>query len=293
MVKKILQNFFKNKNKIKEEEYKSKILPKIREFREILKSKKTISFLHYGHLGDIINSLPVIKELSKDKKCILYIQKEKPIPKHVVSKDHPFGSVYLSKNSILKMLPLLKNQKYLEKVEIYENQNIDIDLNFFRNLPINFNIDSVRWYFHLTGCFPDLSENYLEVEQHSKFKDYLVIMRSLRRQNQFIDYSFLSNYKNIVFIGLENEFKDLRKKIGKLEYYDSKDFLELAMIIKNSKLFIGNLSFGYALAEALKVPRLLESGPNFPLVYPNGNHAYDFYFQNHFEDLVKKLYFIK
>ena len=39
------------------------------------------------------------------------------------------------------MLPLLKKQKYLEKVEIYENQNIDIDLNFFRNLPINFNID--------------------------------------------------------------------------------------------------------------------------------------------------------
>ena len=293
MVKKILQNFFKNKNKVKEEEYKSKILPKIREFREILKSKKTISFLHYGHLGDIINSLPVIKELSKDKNCILYIQKEKPIPQHVISKDHPFGSVYLSENSILKMLPLLKKQKYLEKVEIYENQNIDIDLNFFRNLPINFNIDSVRWYFHLTGCFPDLSTNYLEVEQHSKFKDYLVIMRSLRRQNQFIDYSFLSGYKNIVFIGLENEFNDLRKKIGNLEYYDSKDFLELAMIIMNSKLFIGNLSFGYALAEALKVPRLLESGPNFPLVYPNGNHAYDFYFQNHFEDLVKKLYFIK
>jgi len=253
VVKKILQNLFKNKSKFKEEEYKSKILPKIREFREILKSKKTISFLHYGHLGDIVNSLPVIKELSKDKKCILYIQKEKPIPKHVISKDHPFGSVYLSENSILKMLPLLKKQKYFEKVEIYENQNIDIDLNFFRNLPINFNIDSVRWYFHLTGCFPDLSTNYLEVEHHFKFKDYLVIMRSLRRQNH----------------------------------------LELAMIIKNSKLFIGNLSFGYALAEALKVPRLLESGPNFPLVYPNGNHAYDFYFQNHFEDLVKKLYFIK
>ena len=58
-----------------------------------------------------------------------------------------------------------------------------------------------------------------------------------------------------------------------------------------SLLFIGNLSFGYALAEALKVPRLLESGPNFPLVYPNGENAYDFYFQSHFEELTKKLYF--
>ena len=61
----------------------------------------------------------------------------------------------------------------------------------------------------------------------------------------------------------------------------------------SSRLFIGNLSFGYALAEALKVPRLLESGPNFPLVYPNGNNAFDFYFQSHFEELVEKLTFSK
>jgi len=26
-------------------------------------------------------------------------------------------------------------------------------------------------------------------------------------------------------------------------------------------------------------------------VYPNGENAYDFYFQNHFEELTKKLYF--
>ena len=115
-------------------------------------------------------------------------------------------------------------------------------------------------------------------------------MRSLRRQNDQIDYSFLSSYNKIVFLGLENEYKNLKDKIINLEHYESNDFLELASIIKGSKLFIGNLSFGYALAEALKVPRLLESGPNFPLVYPNGHNAYDFYFQSHFESLVKKLY---
>ena len=76
----------------------------------------------------------------------------------MLSKDHPFGSVYLTEKAILKMLPLLRNQKFLNKVEIYDGQRIDIDLNFFRELPINFNIDSVRWYFHLTGCFPDLSK---------------------------------------------------------------------------------------------------------------------------------------
>ena len=230
-----------------------------------MKNKSSISFLHYGHLGDLINSLPVIKEISKNKDCYLYIQKNKSIPEHVEAKDHSFGSVYLNEVAISKMLPLLKEQKFLKKVEVHDGQEIDIDLNFFRELPINFNIDSVRWYSHLTGIFPDLSEKYLDVQPHNKFKDHIIIMRSLRRQNKFIDYSFISSYKNVVFVGLENEFVDLKEKIYNLEFYDSKDFLELAMIIKNAKLFIGNLSFGYALAEALKVPRLLESGPNFLL----------------------------
>ena len=288
-MKSFFSNIFKRKSKIKENSYNNLIIPRINGFRNVILKSDKISFLHYGHLGDIINSLPVLKELSKNKECHLYLQINKKIPKHVALKDHPFGEVYLSEKSVSKMLPLLKNQKFLKKVDIFNNQKIDIDLNFFRELPINFNIDSVRWYFHLTGVFPDLSKNYLEVEGNQNYKNFIVIMRSLRRQNKFINYSFLRSYKNIVFIGLENEFKDLQKDITNLEYYDSKDFLELSSIIKSSKLFIGNLSFGYALAEALKVSRLLESGPNFPLVYPNGNNAYDFYFQSHFEELVKEL----
>lgn len=289
-MKKFFKKLFINKNKDKDKKYKIFIEPKIKKFAEIISLKDNISFLHYGHLGDIINSLPVIKELSKNKNCSLYIQKEKKIPNQVVSKDHPFGSVFLSEKSISKILPLLKEQKFLNNVAIHNNEEIDVDLNFFRELPLNFNIDSVRWYSHITGVHPNLIENYLDAPINEKFKDYIVVMRSLRRQNKFIDYSFLNSYEKIVFVGLENEFKDLNKILKNLEYYDSKDFLELASIIKNAKMFIGNLSFGYALAEGLKVPRLLESAPNFPLVYPNGHNAYDFYFQNHFENLVKKLF---
>ena len=285
----LFKNFLKNKHQIKEEKLKNFVLPKIKEFNEVLSSKDDINFLHYGHLGDIINSLPILKEISKNKRCNLFIQKNKALPKDVLSKDHLFGKVYLTENSIKKILPLLKKQIFLNIVDLYDGQKIDIDLNFFREMPINFNIDSVRWYGHLVGKHPDLSLKYLEVDNHDKFKNYIVIMRSLRRQNKFIDYSFLSSYRNKIFVGLRNEYEDLKSSVNGLEYYDSKDFLELASIIKNSKIFIGNLSFGYALAEALKVPRLLESGPNFPLVYPNGQNAFDFYFQNHFEELVKKL----
>jgi hypothetical protein len=287
-VKKFFKKLFINKKKDKDKKYKIFIEPKIIKFAEIISLNDNISFLHYGHLGDIINSLPVIKELSKNKKCNLYIQRGKKIPNEG-AKDHPFGSIFLSEKSITKILPLLKEQKFLNNVAIHNNEEIDVDLNFFRELPLNFNIDSVRWYSHITGIHPNLIDKYLDAPLNEKFKDYIVIMRSLRRQNKFIDYSFLNSYEKIVFVGLENEFKNLKKIVKNLEYYDSEDFLELASIIKNAKIFIGNLSFGYALAEGLKVPRLLESAPNFPLVYPNGHNAYDFYFQNHFENLVKKL----
>jgi len=283
---------FKNNQSIKSKEnlYKDKIKIFLENVDKNLKSKKEISFLHSGHLGDLINALPLIKEISKTRKCNYYIESEKKIPDHVKGDLHPFGSVYLSKKSVSMVLPLLRRQPYLNYVEEYKNQNIDIDLNFFRKLPLNFNLDSVRWYSHLTGIHPNLTEPYIETDEHKSIKNKIIIIRTLRRKNFLINYKFLNNYKEVFFLGLKNEFLDLKKDIQNLEFYDCKDFLEMAEIIKSSRVFIGNLSFGYTLAEGMKIPRLLESNPEFPLVYPNGGMGYDFYFQNHFEMIFKKLY---
>mgnify|MGYP001185615773 CR=1 FL=1 len=43
------------------------------------------------------------------------------------------------------------------------------------------------------------------------------------------------------------------------------------------------------IAEALKIPRLLESSPHFPAAQVHGKNAYDFYFQVHFEKFFKFL----
>ena len=67
-------------------------------------------------------------------------------------------------------------------------------------------------------------------------------MRSLRRQNSLINFN-LNSHKNVLFVGLENEYQDLNKSIKNLKFYDCEDFFELASIIKSSKNFIGNLSF--------------------------------------------------
>ena len=291
----------KKYNILKDEELKKKniklynetIKDKLNNIKDILNKKNEISFLHSGHLGDIINSLPLIKEISINKKCNLFIEKNKLLPNHLQDSENQTIKYFLTEGEVNKMLPLLSRQPYIEKVDVFKNQMIDINLNYFRELPINFNIDSVRWYFHITGIHGNLENPYLLNISDHNIKNKIVIIRSKKRKNYLINYSFLKNYDDVLFLGLENEYRDLQKEISNLKFHNCKDFLEMAQIIKSSKVFIGNLSFGYTIAEGLKKPRLLESGPNFPLVYPNGKDAYDFYFQDHFEENFKKLYLKK
>tara|TARA_B100001063_G_C16764360_1_gene557768 strand:+ start:1152 stop:2030 length:879 start_codon:yes stop_codon:yes gene_type:complete len=281
----------KRKKKEKERELLRKtISKKIRQISNKLKLKKEINFLHSGHLGDIVNSLPFIKEIAKKNKCNLLINLNKRISKDKINNLHPSKGYFLKRNSYDKLMPLLKVQPFLNKIDIYKNQNIDINLDLFRDLPINFNIDSVRWYLHITGVNSNLNSPYLlKIKKSKKFKNCIVFMRSLRRQNKHIKFKFLNKYKNLIFIGLYNEYLDLKKQIKNLKFYNCKNFLEMAEIINASRLFIGNLSFGYTLAEGLKKPRLVESYLDFPLIYPNGSNGCEFYFQDHFEKHVKDI----
>ena len=252
--------------------------------------QKEISFLHSGHLGDVINALPVIKEISINSKCNLFLQTDKKLEEDALGYKYKGDKIYMTDRMVNMVLPLLKKQDYLNSVEIFNNQKIDIDLDLFRKIPMNFNLDEVRWYFHLTGVHVDLSKQYLFADEHKTIKNKIVIMRSTRRKNNFINYRFLNKYNDVFFLGLKEEFNDLKIDIPKLEFYDCENFLEAAEIIKSSKFFIGNSSFGFTIAEGLKVPRIMESYPDFPVIYPNGGYGYDIYFQIHFEKICKKLY---
>ena len=57
--------------------FKNKFENKLNNIQNNIKNKNELSFLHSGHSCDIINALPVIKELSKTHKCNYYIFKYK------------------------------------------------------------------------------------------------------------------------------------------------------------------------------------------------------------------------
>lgn len=197
--------------------------------------------------------------------------------------DHPSGNVMINKKTADFLMPLLNSQTYLNSAFIYNHENIDIDLNLFREMPFNLIFHSIRWYSHLAGVNLNMEDKFLDVKTKENFKNKIIVVRSPRYRNQFINYNFLNNVKNIVCVGLESEYEQLKKDIKYLEFYDCKNFLEMAEIIKSGKFFLGNQGFAFSVAEGLKTPRLLEACPDFPVVFPLGSNAYDFYHQTHFE----------
>ena len=282
----------KNKNLIQiikdKKIYADKYEHYIKLIQENLNKKKEISFLHSGHTGDVINILPILKELSKTHVCKLYIKLN--VPTVTYYPDHPAGQVFMNKSVYNMLYPLLKKQKYISQVNIYNNENIDIDFDLIRKLPIRLTFDSMKYGSHVTGIQPNLAEIFLQADNHDKLKNKIIILRSLRYQNHYINYEFLNKYNEIYFLGTFKEYENLKQSIKNLHFYDCKDFLEMASIIKCCKLFIGNSSLGFTLAEGLKVPRLLESYPWNPSQQVHGENAFDFYFQTHFEKFFNLLY---
>ncbi len=248
-----------------------------------------ISFLHSGNIGDIIYSfgcvLSILKQ-SKQEKCIFYL-KTGEIAYIYDNEPHPAGNTKLSNKFAEQLIPLLKSQNFIADAKIYEGENFDVNLDEFRDLDINQSYGYIaRWYFYAFLASYDLSKPWLNVEPSPNTKDCILVNRTFRYRNLAINYKFLRKYNNVAFIGLENEWKTFCEEVPNTKLITCSDFLEMAQLIAGCRLFIGNQSFAYALAEAIKVPRVLEVCPFAPNVIPHGENAWDFYTQPALETIV-------
>ncbi len=247
------------------------------------------SFSHSGHSGDLIYSLPAVRALSMGEKADFFVELNYPAP--YTSEQHPAGRVRISKKIYEMLYPLLASQSYLKSVKAMgKEDNIDYNLDLFRKLPVySHRGNSVRAYFYAFNAYWDTAIPWLETVPNTQYRNTIILARSTRYNNPHIDYRFLKQYNNVVFLGVESEYNTMRNQIPNLQFQPVNDFLEMAQIIAGCKFFIGNQSFPYSLAEALKVPRLLEIHYHIPDIIPTGENAYDFYFQQHLENLVLEL----
>jgi hypothetical protein len=251
----------------------------------------TVAFKHSGNIGDIIYALPAIKALSNGCAAKLFLKLGVPL-NGWSAEEHPLGKAGLTPDIFKQLQPLLEHQAWLSPVQVHDGGPVDYDLDVFRRMPV---IKGGRghiahWYFWVFGVSADLSKPWLELRPAPVSGKKIVLARSARYRNPGLNHAFLRGRGEIDFVGTRSEFEEMKKTLPELRHAVCEDFLRLARVIGAARFFIGNQSFPFALAEALKVPRILEVCPHCPDVIPTGGTAGEAFFQPNFEKLVEQFW---
>ena len=252
------------------------------------------TFKHSGNLGDIIASLPAIQVLGGG---VLHLSTS-PI------NNNSGGRSFLTEEHIEQIKPLLEKQDYIKSVGIHNGKTCDFDLDSWRLGKLDIRTTNLaEMQLKLLDLSFDLSKPWLSVNAldvfsnldsapHVEFKKEIIISRTDRYNNDLFPWDeILSLFptRKILFVGLENDYAAFQH--NEIEFYRAKDILELASIIKGGKLFIGNQSLSWWLAESLKVDRWLEACPAWPNSMPlsdNGRFFISPAIQNIFSPMFKE-----
>jgi hypothetical protein len=246
------------------------------------------SFSHAGNAGDIVFSLPALRAISGDAPARYLLQINAPA--FYAEGLHPLGRLRMNEALARMLMPLLEAQPYIDSAAIHDGtEAVDYRLDLFREAPLPGDKGYLaRWYFYTYGVNWDLSRPWLSAPAASGLSEALLIARSQRYRNPLLDYRFLARYPRLLFIGVPVEFEEMRAQLPRLEHYPVQDCLQMASAIASCRLFIGNQSLPFAIAEALKVRRVLEACPRAPTNVPEGPDAHDCYFQRQFEFVVAR-----
>jgi hypothetical protein len=201
--------------------------------------------------------------------------------------------------------PLIESLDFIHSFEVYDCQKVAIDLDRCRMMNVNIPYGDIRrWVMYADPELQaDISEQVIDIhesilkqkpslnfETGNLVKGQIIANRTSRYRNEAIHYGFLQHQPlRVYFAGTMEEYAEFQSHVPKAVYLPIKNFLELASYIAAAKVFIGNQSFCFSLAEAMKTPRVLEVCSFAPNVIPCGPNGFDFYTQESAEWLVNEL----
>jgi len=250
-----------------------------------------VTFRHFGSVGDIVYSLPTLIALKEQagKGATLYLEPDHP-GNFRAGIDHPCGHFCMTKEYAESLIALLEVQPYLDEVKLYNGEEVDHNLNIFRNCGHPLTSGNIAHYYAIVfGTLSGIGKPWLFVDPDPAFEGMLLVNRTRRYQNPNLSYAFLKRYEHrLIFIGLQDEYISWRKQWHiNVPHYQPKTFLEAARAIAACKMFVGNQSSCFAIAESLKVPRIVEVCLFCPNVVPNGENGWQVVRNDMFENIVK------
>jgi hypothetical protein len=223
-------------------------------------------YCHGGSAGDVIYHLAPVRDLGGGE---FYLNVNGP------------PNFRMSRERIESLLTLIRVQPYIMKAGVCE-------------APVGINLD--RWQenwrhgLNLSDMVSDMlgipytsrTEPWLSIPEKREIAP-VVIHRSTRYHAE--DFPWLRVVEtygdDAVFVGEEVEHRDFTARYGRVRYYETHTFLELAQVIAGAILFVGNQSSPAAVAEGLKAKKILETVPrdhwawNCHWERPGVIHGYD------------------
>jgi len=260
------------------------------------------SFLSSGNSGDTLAALPAVREFYNKTgiKPILYLRKG--VKAHYYEgavhpvKDETGSTVMLNEAMIKMLIPLLKEQPFLEDVKEWADEEIGCDLDLIRETNVGMPGLSInRWYFYVypdLAC--DLSKPWLTVPDTEKdlAKGKIIVTRTERYLNDNINYSFLKQYQDeLIFSGTMREYNNFCMSFDlNIKKLTVDNFLTLAQAIKQSRFHITNQTMANQISTGLMHPSILEVCTYAPNCIPIGEDRYDFLAQLGLEHYFNYLY---
>jgi hypothetical protein len=209
-------------------------------------------FSHSGDLGDIVYSLPAIRAAGGGT-LYLFHNPQKPCTR-------------MTRERADLIRPLLLAQDYIDDVIFWEAANAkDHPLNQFRDNMGGHTI--ADGHLLALGNRNLLERNRAWLRVDDPREDFSVVFnRTSRYQNPDFPWKRVwEQYgSEAAFLGLRREYEDFCKQIGEVAYLETADLLQAARVIAGSRLFVGNQSCPYAIAEGLKVNAILEVSNHYP-----------------------------
>lgn len=266
---------------------------------------KNFSFKISVFSGDIIYTLAGIKACCERNNCKaeIYIWLDRKWQDSVEGQSHPYG---VNQYALDMIKPLLESQPYVAFCKKWEGETVAVDLDQLRTEKISTmpRGSIVHWPAQIwTDMHADAGKAWLDldnlnwtsidyaVKQDLYMAGKIIVNRTSRWRNEMIHYWYMREVKDqLIFAGVPQEHEDFCKSWDiQIPLLKVRNFLELAVAIRTCKFFIGNQSLCFAIAEAMKTPRILEICPFAPNVIPVGGEAYAFLHQFALEWLVKDL----
>ena len=243
----------------------------IDDFRKDGAPAAQVSGIHSGNAGDLIYSLPAVRALGIRHLILNVYQDPNPLRK-------------LPEHTARALAPLLLAQDYLDRVTIVtagvplesvDPQSIDVDyvLDRFRNEDTD-RVHLMHAHARAVHAEIDVNQPFLRVPVEAPEASEVVL--ALTPRYRVLTDEFLRDlmlyFDDILILALPDEWRSVSGIPGRVR--QCKDFLEMAQLIQQAGIFIGNPSLPSAIAEGLKAPRIIDLFLDQPNAFPIGPKGY-------------------